>query len=95
MMNMENIEKVLVTRGYAPKQAAAIVPDLQKMDVRLKKLLNEWIVSAKETDYAAEGISISSLMKKYKLYYPAALLTIDWLLREPEKAKTAIKRGIR
>jgi hypothetical protein len=38
---------------------------------------------------------LSELKLQYKLTYPAALLTMDWLIREPEKALASIKRGIR
>jgi hypothetical protein len=27
--------------------------------------------------------------------YPAALLTMDWLLKEPQKAKESLRRGLR
>jgi hypothetical protein len=30
-------------------------------------------------------------MEKQRMTYPAALLTIDWLIKEPNKAKEALK----
>lgn len=94
-MDNTEIEKKLLERGYKPQQAKSVSVSLLKIDDSLKPLLNDWLTSAKETDYEVEGYKITLLMQKYKLFYPAALLTLDWLLRDPEKAKSAINRGIR
>ena len=40
-------------------------------------------------------ISRNSLRNKFGMTYPAALLTMDWLIKEPEKAIESINRGIR
>ena len=34
-------------------------------------------------------------MEKYNLKYPAALLSIDWVIKEPNIAISAIEKGIR
>ena len=46
-----------------------------------------------ESDYAAEGFTLLELKQKFEMTYPAALLTIDWLLKEPDMAKKAIATG--
>ena len=45
--------------------------------------------------YAVEGFSILEFMSLYNMAYPAALLTIDWLIKDPQTATTAIKKGIK
>lgn len=92
---MKSIENILLERGYKPNQAKSTATSLLKLNVQLKPLLDKWISTSIETDYIVEDISISFLVKKYGLLYPAALLTLDWLIREPQKAKEAIKRGIK
>lgn len=90
-----NVESILLKRGYKPQQAKSVSVSLQKIDNTLKPLLENWLSYEKEIDYNVNGISISFLMQKFKMLYPAALLTLDWLIREPEKATNAINRGIR
>lgn len=89
---MENIGNILLERGYKPDQAKSTASSLLKLNLQLKPLLEAWITSFKETNFTVGDISIFFLMEKYGLRYPAALLTIDWLLREPEKAKEAMKK---
>ena len=59
------------------------------------KILNSWIETERCTDFVIEGFSLLSIMKKYDMSYPAALLTIDWLIKEPQIAKNALEKGIK
>lgn len=89
------ISEILVQRGYNEHEAKTVAEHLLKIDKRLKPLLDNWLETAVETDLTVEDVSIAMLISRYKLLYPAALLTLDWVCREPEKAKRAIKKGIR
>ena len=92
---MENISNILQERGYSGKQSVRVAAELHDIDDSLKILLNKWLVSEEESDYHAEGFSLLELKRKFDMTYPAALLTMDWLLKEPEKARECINRGIR
>ena len=92
---MEKIKEVLLERGYAGKQVNTVINDLMAMDESLKEGFSLWIESEKETDYTIQGITLSELKNKFGMTYPAALLTIDWLIKEPEKAIESINRGIK
>ncbi len=92
---MENIKQVLLKRGYTDKQINAVIDDLLAIDESLKEGFSLWIESEKETDYTIKGITLSELKNKFGMTYPAALLTMDWLIKEPEKAIESINRGIR
>ena len=46
-------------------------------------------------DDTVEGFKLSELNQKFDMTYPAALLTIDWLIKEPERAMRSINRGIK
>lgn len=92
---MENIKQVLLKRGYTDKQINAVIDDLLAIDESLKEGFSLWIESEKETDYTIKGITLSKLKKKFGMTYLAALLTIDWVIKEPEKAIESINRGIR
>lgn len=92
---MEEIKNILISRGYTEKQALAIAPELLQMDNSLQKGFRCWLVSEEEADYIVEGFKLSELKHKFDLTYPAALLTIDWLIKEPERAIKSINRGIK
>lgn len=93
---MENIKKILIERGYPEKAAETTASNIAKLSGEMKAAFQTWLNSSKETDLEAYGYTISGLMNRFKgMAYPAALLTIDWLKREPETAKKAIERGLR
>ena len=92
---MEKIKEVLLERGYTDKLVNAVIHDLMTIDESLKEGFSLWLESEKETDYTIQGIALSELKNKFDMTYPAALLTMDWLIKEPEKAIESINRGIR
>ena len=92
---MADIEKTLIERGYKADAAKLLIVSLSRINGKLQPLLDAWLKNESEGDIVVEGISLMALKKKHNLKYPAALLSIDWLIREPEKAKAASIKGIR
>lgn len=91
---MENIRDILVKRGYPEKKALSVASDLLKIDASLVDALQRWLFTEEETDFQIEGFVLSELKHKFDMTYPAALLTMDWLIKEPEQAIKSINRGI-
>jgi len=91
----EYIKKTLIERDYPEKQADSVTSNLLDIDQTLQKGLLLWLENQEETDYYIEGIKLSELKAKFDMTYPAALLTMDWLIKEPELAIKSIYRGIR
>lgn len=94
-MDTKDIIKKLTENKCSEKQAPLIAEELSHLDARLVVLLKAWVEENKETDFEVEGYSINGFIEKYKMTYPAALLTIDWLIKEPAVAKEAISHGIK
>ena len=92
---MKTIQDILIERGYPQKQAISIASDLQAIDPALQNGLQSWLADQTETDFLIEGFKLSDLKQKFDMTYPAALLTMDWLIKDPELAKKSIQRGIR
>lgn len=92
---MEKIKQMLLERGYAGKQVNTVINDLMAMDESLKEGFSLWIETEKETDCTIKGITLSELKKKFGMTYPAALLTMDWIIKEPEEAIESINYGIK
>lgn len=91
----EEIIKILMERRYTEKQAASVASDLLDVDEQLKDGLQHWLSTNEEKDYEVADFKLSELKQQFDMTYPAALLTIDWLIKEPDLAMKAIKRGIR
>lgn len=93
---MENITRILIERGYPEKIARQTAERLGHIVPELKEALTAWLEKGECPILEAEGYTTADLMKRTPgMTYPAALLTLDWLKREPEKASQTIERGIR
>lgn len=85
----------MIKRGYKEKQANTVSENLEKIDKKLNDALEKWLSDNIETDYEVEGYTILGLMRKFDMTYPAAILTIDWIIKDPKTAISCIKKGIR
>ena len=93
--NKDFIKEKLIHEGYNDKMAAAVASELVMVDRNLTPLVEKWLNNGETIDFESHGYSITGLMKSRGMTYPAALLTIDWLIKEPETALRSLKRGIR
>ena len=89
------IYEILIENGYSEKSANLVLNELAQLSAPLNDYLEEWIETGNCKDYTVDGFSIFDFQMNRKMKYPAALLTMDWLIKEPEKAKESLKRGIR
>lgn len=93
---MGNIENILIERGYPENAATVVSRKLSNLSGQLRDAASSWLDSGSEPVVSSHGYSTKSLMERFPgMKYPAALLTIDWLERDPEKAKSIIEKGIR
>lgn len=92
---MNTIEKTLIQRGYKQEDAISVASELAEVSDCLKNALDKWLKDGSETDYEVEGYSILSLKEQFEMTFPAALLSIDWIIKDPSEAIECIKRGIR
>ncbi len=94
---MGRIKDIVMERQGSPeKRAEMIEKQLQEISVELRPILQEWLDTGKESDDTEySGYSLNSLMRDYDMMFTGAVLTLDWLIREPEAAKRALKEGIR
>ena len=89
------IYTALIENGYSEKSANLILEDLIHLSSPLDKYLMEWIDNGNCKDYVSDGFSVLDFQEKRGMKYPAALLTMDWLIKEPERTKESLKRGLR
>lgn len=94
-MKKENIKNILIERGYSTVGAETASADLVNVSDSLKPLLENWLSEGTETDFESHGLTIKGLMSKFGMKFPAALLSIDWVIRDPKTAISVIKKGLR
>ena len=97
MKDKKAIECVLTMREkYAENKAQAVADDLMQLHQSLVPLFERWCDDpGDQGDFAAEGLSLKALCDKLKMNYAAALLTMDWVIKEPAVAVPAIKSRFR
>lgn len=86
---------LLENKGYHGADAEMMSRELSRIDKRFNSAVEAWLQTGVETEYEISGVKLSDLVREFKMTYAAAILTMDWVLREPEEAKEAIRRGIR
>lgn len=91
MMDKETMMKILEQKGYDKKSASLVANDLMQLESPLSDYLGQWVERDTITDYIVDGYSIVNLMQERSMTYPAALLTMDWIIKEPEKALKSLK----
>ena len=94
-MTAKYIYDKLTGKGFDDNSASILSENLIQLDSSLQPMLSAWLESGEEKDFEAEGYSIKKLMSEFGMQYQAALLTIDWLIKEPKIAQEALKKGIR
>lgn len=85
----------LSERGYSGAAGKMMSDKLSSVNPKFTEGIKKWLDSGEETEYEIYGIKLSELKNKFDLTYAAAILSMDWLLREPEKAKQSFLQGIR
>lgn len=92
-MEQEVIKMILIDRGYSEKNAILASKELQNLAEPLMPLLERWLADVDDKgDYEIAGYSICQLQKERRMKYPAALLTIDWLIKEPDAALESLRK---
>lgn len=92
---MNEIKDTLIQRGYDEKKATGVADNLLKVSDCLKEAVEKWIADETETDFEVQNYSILELKEKFNMTYPAALLSIDWIIKDPIVAIKCIEKGIR
>lgn len=94
MSDINQITRKLLGQGLDTRSASMVATELTKVSPSLQKLVRKWI-AGEQLDYSSNGYSVFGLMKSRRMTYPAALLTIDWIIKEPDKAIASLKKGVK
>ena len=96
MTKLESEELVprLVSEFAYPEEGALVVAEkLAACQPSVKEAFSLWWTEGRLSCQEIEGFTLETLMTEHGLKPIGAFLTLDWLAREPEKARAAIERG--
>ncbi|MBN1877707.1 MAG: hypothetical protein JXA33_26020 [Anaerolineae bacterium] len=95
-MNID--QQTLISRltqefGYPLKNAALVAEKLRRCSPLVAAAFEQWWYTGVIPELSVEEYSVTQLINERKLKPIAAFLTLDWLVREPEKAKASLRKG--
>ena len=93
LKNNEIIELLIAKAQFSKDEAEYILTKVETMREDIKAALPTWLKEGKFPSISVEGFTVQSLMDSHSLEPAAAFLTLDWLAREPAKAKKSLERG--
>lgn len=95
-MEENKIIAILTARNYPDKAAKLVAKEILKLSDPLSGYFSDWADDGQcQHDFECEGYSIAKLQKERGMSYPAALLTMDWIIKEPECAIKSLRKGTR
>ena len=85
-MEQEQICNTLIERGYPERLAKDASREILSLSEELVPLMEKWLETGIMTDYIIGDFSIEKMILQRGMMYPAAILTMDWILKEPGTA---------
>lgn len=95
---MSNEEIVKLTQSkypelYSNDKVHILTSGLKKMSLLVKKALETFLQTNEHEEINLLGYSIQNLTAEQGMNEIAAYLTLDWIIREPDKAIESLKKG--
>ena len=94
-MDVEHIKKRIEDRyaGVYGSHINDMAESVSSMDQALQANVLKWLETGELENAEVAGYSVRDLQTKHGMNELAAFLTLDWLIREPEKATASLQRG--
>ncbi len=88
------VVRIMTEFGYTEKRAEEVVQKLQKSNPAVQEAFEKWWVGdGLDEHLLVEGYTLQKLVEEYNFNPMNASLTMDFLIREPGRAKRALSRG--
>jgi hypothetical protein len=93
-LDKQQVVQRLMAEFTYPEHGAHIVADkLLALQPVLAPAFAQWWQSGVVAPLEVEGYTVAKLQREHGMHPVAAILTLDWLLRDPERAKSSLQRG--
>jgi hypothetical protein len=93
MKKDELIPRLISEFNYPQSGAEIVAEKIIKSSPIVQKAFNEFWESGTIPEIEIEGYTIASLSNAHGMKPIAALLTLDWLIRDPASAKKSLEKG--
>jgi hypothetical protein len=92
LVNYFKLKSYIKSLGFNDNDAKQAIKSLRKMDKELLKVFITWFHTREYPDYQVENLSFTDLVLTVKMNEIKAFLFLDWLKKEPDLAKKALRR---
>ena len=89
----ELIPRLVAEFGYPPKGAQLVAQKLVNCTPQIKDAFEKFWQNGEMPLFEVEGYTFSRLADEHGMKPMAAFLTLDWLIREPKRAKASLRKG--
>jgi hypothetical protein len=91
----DELEQILISElGYSKQAAKVTAHDLNNLDPYLKVAFTRWLTTRETDDITVATFSALKLMRQKAFSYPAALVALDWLIKEPVVAAKELSKKV-
>lgn len=87
-------ERLMAHHDYNVREAASAAAKLSALQPALQEPFEHWWKTGKLPELNVEGFTAQELIEERGMTPPAAILVLDWLLREPTVARLALQRKV-
>lgn len=94
-MDRERIKEILVEEQYPEFMIENTADKIEAFSLVVCEAFDNWSKNKSQPNISIEGFSFTDLITKWGMNPVGAFITLDWLLREPEKAKRTLNKGIK
>lgn len=94
-METTRLINYLESHGINKVYSKEMAQKIEHSDKKIYNAIADYIEKDIQPTISVEGYSCRQLEEEYGMTVVAALLTLDWLIREPEEAKQALLEGIK
>ena len=94
-MDRERIKEILVEEQYPEFMIENTADKIEAFSLAVAEAFDNWSKNKSQLDISIEGFAFKDLITKWDMNPVGVFITLDWLLREPEKAKRALNKGIK
>ena len=96
MLNRQELEKLIIERipgVYNPVGMGEILYTIENADPTVREKIETYLSTGEEPSMEVEGYTYAQLRNERKMNPIAALLTLNFLIKQPEKAKASLSKG--
>lgn len=94
-MERTEVIRILKEEGYPDFMLDKTADKIEAFSPDIATKFSEFCIQGTIPEIEVEGYNYKKLIEDFGMKPVGALITLDWLIREPENAKEALQKGIK